>query len=253
MTTINKQTAILITVFIVTVVTSVTTLNGAITGVNDQNNGNAPADRVNERAKSHFPVVDYEAPEDPEPNKRMERNQKSKRYDRFGLVRKQSSVDITESVFHTDWYQNIEALPVKQSHDIVIGLVRNTEAHLSNDKSGVYTEVVVEIREVLKSENDSLAHKEKLRVDRPGGFVKYPGGHKRLYHFADMNAPAVGGEYLFFLTKPDHSPNYGMLTAYELNPQGVNPLDTAAIFRAFSGMERDAFLVKVRELIHSSN
>lgn len=249
---INEQTAILIAVFIVTVATSVTTLNGAITGVDNQNNGNAPADRVKERTESHFPVVDYEAPEESDPDKQKERREKGKRYD-HSFVSKHPSVEGSESVFHTDWYQNAEALPARQSQSIVVGVVKSSEAHLSSDKTGVYTEFAVEIREVLKDEGSNLTVGKKIHADRPGGYVRYPGGHVELYRFADLNMPAVGGEYLFFLTRPEQSRNYEVLTAYELSPQGVNPIDSLALFRAFKGMERVAFLNKVRELAQVSN
>lgn len=94
---------------------------------------------------------------------------------------------------------------------------------LSGDKTGVYTEFAVEIREVLKGEGGNLTVGKLVHADRPGGYVRYPGGHERLYRFADLNMPAVGGEYLFFLTRPEQSRNYEVLTAYEFSPQGVTP------------------------------
>jgi hypothetical protein len=249
---INKRTAVLLIVFILTVAASVTTLQGANQAVTGQRGGNETTDGTNKRFKSHFPLVDYDAPEEPDPDKQKERREKGKRYDQ-SFVSKHPSVEGSESVFHTDWYPYFEALPVRQSQNIVVGVVKSSEAHLSSDKTGVYTEFAVEIREVLKSEGSNLTPGKRLHADRPGGYVRYPGGHERLYRFADLNMPAVEGEYLFFLTRPEQSQNYEVLTAYELSPQGITPLDSLALFRPFTGMERDAFLSKVRELVRASN
>jgi hypothetical protein len=249
---INKRTAVLLIVFILTLVASVTTLRGANQAATSQRGGNETADGTNERFKSNFPIVDFDAPEESDPDKQKERREKGKRYDQ-SFVSKKSSREISESVFHADWYQYVEALPVRQSQGIVVGVVKSSAAHLSGDKTGVYTEFVAEIREVLKGEGANLTAGKRVHADRPGGYVRYPGGHERLYRFADLNMPAVEGEYLFFLTRPEPSQNYEVLTAYELSPQGITPLDSLALFRSLTGMERDAFLSKVRELVRASN
>lgn len=252
MSRINKRTAVLLIVFALTVAASVATLRGANQAATGQGGGNTPQGGAGQRFKSHFPIVDYDAPEDPNPDKRKERKEKGKRYDQ-SFVSKRPSLEISESVFHTDWYQYLEALPVRQSQSIVVGVVKSSDGHLSGDKTGVYTEFAVEIREVLKGEGGNLTVGKLVHADRPGGYVRYPGGHERLYRFADLNMPAVGGEYLFFLTRPEQSRNYEVLTAYEFSPQGVTPLDSLVLFRVFTGMERSAFLGKVRELVQSSN
>jgi hypothetical protein len=252
MSRINKQTAVLLIVFTLTVAASVTTLQGANQAATSQGGGNAPQGGAGQRFKSHFPVVDYDAPEESDPDKQKERKEKGKRYD-HSFVSKHPSLESSEAVFHTDWYRYLEALPVGQSRSIVVGVVKSSEAHLSDDKTGVYTEFAVEIREVLKGEGGNLTVGKLVHADRPGGYVRYPGGHVELYRFADLNMPAVGGEYLFFLTRPEQSHNYEVLTAYEFSPRGVIPLDSLVLFQAFTGTERGTFLSKVRELIKTSN
>jgi hypothetical protein len=250
---INKLTAILIFVFTSTVAASVLALSQANQDAANSGGRGISQDGERERLKNQFPVVDYDAPEDPDPDKRKERKAKGRKYDDFLFVRKEPSTYITESVFHTEWYQHAEALPAKQSQKIVIGVVTSSQAHLSNDKTGVYTESVIEVEEVLKGDGGNIATGAKISVDRPGGLVRYPGGHTRLYRFANMNAPALGKEYLFFLTNPEPLQNYGVITAYELSPRGVAPLDSMPIFQAFAGMGKDEFLGKVRDAIRTPN
>jgi hypothetical protein len=250
---ISKRTTVLMIVLVLTVAASVTALKGANQSAVSQGGGNTPPKGASEKFRSKFPVVDYDVPEDPDPDKQKERREKGRRYDRFPFVNRTPSSEVTETAFLGDWYENGEALPVKQSHSIVVGVVMSSEAHISNNRHCVYTEFEVEVREVLKNNGGNLTGRHRVHADRPGGYVRYPGGQKQLYRFADMNMPAVGGEYLFFLVNPDRSPNYEVLTAYELSPQGVTPLDSLALFRAYTGMERSAFLSKVRELIQTSN
>src|SRR5215217_3272382 len=213
---INKLTVALVFVFTFTVIASVRTMSGAGQDTARSGRGHVSSDEEEKKVKDRFPVVEYDAPEDADPDRRKERKEKGKRYDDYFFVRKDPSTEITESLFRTDWYRSAEALPVKESHKIVVGVVADSRAHLSNDKSGVYTEFVIEVKEVLKGEGGGAASGAKISADRPGGFVRYPGGYQRLYRFADMNAPAVGGEYVFFLRDPGASHNYGVITAYEL-------------------------------------
>lgn len=251
MNRINKLTAVMASIFILTLIICGTSLVASNQTAGGQSVKKLPSDE-GERIKQQFPDVDYDAPEDADLSKRQERKEKNKRYDRFGFVRKESSTDITESVFHTDWYRYDSALPVDQSTDIVSGKVVSSEGHLSNDKTGVYTEFVVEVDEVLKGGGGNPARGSKISVDRPGGVVRYPGGHKRLYRFADMNMPTVGSTYIFFLTHDAQDKNYRVITGYELSAQGVVPLDSFEIFQTYLGMGDSAFVEELREAIRSS-
>jgi hypothetical protein len=251
MRNINRLTFTLLCVFILTVGFAVASLRGANQNSAEQNIKQSPLERERQ-SKRNFPVADFDAPEETDPTKKRERQGKSKRYDDSGFVAKESSPDATETVFHTAWYEDVPPLPVSQSSTVVTGVVVSSEAHLSNDKSGIYTEFVVEVNEVLKSENGHVAAGSKIGIDRPGGLVRYPGGHKRLYRFSQMNMPAVGREYIFFLKAPEQFQNYDLLTAYELSPQGVIPLDSVHSFQKYQGTDKAAFLDMVRGAIRDS-
>lgn len=205
-------------------------------------------DREGQDFENQFPIVDLDAQESVEDDAlRKERKDKNKRYDNNGFVRIHSSTDIKETVRTIPWQEGIAALPVSQSTVIVRGEVQSVHAYLSNDKSGVYTEIVMRVDDVLKKETpDDLKVGEKISLDRPGGFVKYSGGHKRLYRIYGMNIPRVGQRYLFFLNKTDQSKNYRLLTGYQLSPLGVTPLDIAPQFDAYKDVGSDTFLEIVR-------
>lgn len=132
----------------------------------------------------------------------------------------------------------------------MIGEVEAVSGHLSNDKSGVYTEFVIRVGKVLKGigDNDVTAG-QTLSADRPGGFVKYPDGHKRLYRLFGMNMPRRARRYVLFLGAPQDSPNYRIVTGYELTAEGVVPLDVASHFDAYKGLDEATFLNTVRQAI----
>jgi hypothetical protein len=195
-----------------------------------------------------FPAVDYEAPEPADPEKKARRKLKNSRYDKFGFAIKDSSPRVGEESLENHWSLHVEPIPAAQSDGIVVGEVLSGEAHLSNDKTGIYTEFAVRITEVIKSNNPSLLVPGNLiDVDRPGGFVLYPNGHKRFYSVLGQNMPEIGRRYVLFLTASGESPNYKLLTGYELGSGGVSPLDDSTRMDAYKGVDETTFLKQVRD------
>ena len=86
---------------------------------------------------------------------------------------------------------------MEESSVIVIGDVLHSEAHLSEDKRGVYSEFTIRLVEVLKG--DSFWPGSEMVVERLGGYVRYPDGRKLLYRVGTGGMPRVGARYLFFL------------------------------------------------------
>ncbi|HVF56647.1 MAG TPA: hypothetical protein VM934_10885 [Pyrinomonadaceae bacterium] len=211
-------------------------------------------DRQGEDFENQFPVVDYDAPLPTEDGKRKEREKKSQRYDRFGIVSKRPSNEvIVESVLDNRWQEGVAALPTAQSVAIIIGKVQEVTAHLSSDKSGIYTEAVVHVEEILKEDSaGKLSASSEISVSRPGGFVRYPNGHKRLYRVFGMNMPRPGRRYVLFLSNPEQSQNYDVVTGYELNSHEITPLDVASHFDIYKGMDEAVFLKTLRDAIAQS-
>src|SRR5919112_627831 len=166
--------------------------------------------------ESQFPVIDYDAAEDTDPAGLAKRRAKNGRYDKRNLVSKDSTPRVSESTRLLEGYY-VPALPTARSNLIVVGEVLASAAHLSNDKSDVYTELTVRVGEVIKNSTPvQLAQGTEITAEREGGIVRYANGHKRLHRMADEGMPAVGRRYALFLGPIENSDDYTILTAYEL-------------------------------------
>jgi hypothetical protein len=218
----------------------------ALTGQNQALSGESQeAEREKKRKEfeSQFAVADLEEAEPADPQQLAKRKAKSKRYDKLGLVSKQVPDYVDETALYSHWQENLPAFPVEQSHAIIIGETLDSQAHLSNDKSGVYTESSVRISEILKQDSSSsLVSGAVISVDRPGGFVKYPNGRKVLYRVVGLNMLRVRKQYVLFLGDASDGGNYRVITGYELMVGGVSPLDEAAHFDKYRGMAKTPFL-----------
>jgi hypothetical protein len=254
MINVKRITAALTLLLIVTIASSLAVLQSQ--GQKPAGtNGAAPQskDREIPGFRERFPVVDYDAEAQLLDQQRGERKNKNKRYDKLGLVKKSSSTGIEETVREVYGQDAVEAIPAGQSRAIIVGEVQASKAHLSNDKTGVYTEVLVRVDEVLKNDGSAgLLSGNTLATDRPGGIVKYPNGHERLYRILGLNMPRVRNRYVLFLTREDGEPNYRIITGYELGADGVVPLDVSPKFDAYKGWNEALFLKTVRDAIARS-
>jgi len=247
----SRVTSFLLFVLAATVVTSAATLYRRV-----RSGQNAPAQNPKPRGtkdwegqdfETQFPTVDLESPEPTDPDKRIKRQSKGKRYDGVHLVSGQSSQTVNESVLDNHWQERVAALPVAESNIIVVGEALSSDAYLSNDKSGVYTEFNVRVSETIKSDDPTLVPGSVICVDRPGGFVRYPDGHKILYRIFGLNMLRPNSRYLLFLKNDDQGLNYRVLTGYEITTNTVSPLDVGRQFDTYKGMDKTSFLRVVHE------
>lgn len=202
--------------------------------------------------RSQFPTVDYNAPESSDAREKARRKIKSSRYDRRNFVSKDPSPHIAESARILEGYY-VPAIPVKDSNLIITGEVLNSEAHLSNDKSSVYTELNIHVDEVLNNNTPSvLTAGEKISVTREGGVVRYRNGHDRVYRLAEEGMPGVGRKYVLFLKVIGEGRDYKVLTAYEMTSGGISPVDFSPHFLTYKGFDNNVFLTAVRAAIKES-
>ena len=205
------------------------------------------ADRY-EQAKRHFPTVDYNEPALPDTEENRAKREKRKRFNELGnWVFANTRPDIAEHRSAANYF-NFPPLPAAQSDIIVIAVVSEAEAHLSENKRNVFSEFELVVEAVLKTSNPAVRQSSIMTVDRMGAFVRYPSGHTVLYQRAGVYMPKVGGRYLFFLKSPN-SHDYGILTAYELTEAGVIPLDMATEFFVLEGKSETDILRTVRGLL----
>jgi hypothetical protein len=207
---------------------------------------------------NNFPLVDYEAVRESDPNKDERRQKKSKKYNSKHAPR------ITESsnqIFHIiDWDMRLPALPVARSAAIVIGEITDARAYLSEDGTNIYSEFSIRADEILKNDiGNPLVLGNSIIAQREGGRVRFASGKTVTATVNHQDMPRTGRRYVVFLT---HSfplgrkiEDFYMLTAYELRAGRVFPLDNVLDdhpIAAYKGTSELSFLTDLRVAIGNS-
>lgn len=202
-----------------------------------------------EEKKKHFPTAEFNEAEPTDPIKRAQRKQKQKRKNGLGLVSLNPEPDMGGGLIVPHNQFDFPGLPVEQSPVIVIGDVSKSEAHLSEDKLGVYSEFTIRLVEVIKAESSLPA--SEMTVERLGGYVRYQDGRKLLYRVGTGGMPRMGSRYLFFL-KPTPELDYSILTAYEFGDKRIIALDPSPQFEKYEGYGPNALRSLVIEAVNKS-
>jgi hypothetical protein len=208
--------------------------------------------KVQQEKKGKFPVADYDEAELTDPNKNQARKEKKRRHNNFSIVAKNPPEWQAQRMLIDEGLALTPALPVAKSGFIVLGEVKTAEAHISENKENVYSEFTVAVNKVFKTGNSSVIEGAEITVDRVGGFVKYPNGRTVLYNVSGKNMPTVGEKYFFFLTLADNQ-DLIILTAYQLGPDGITPLDDSPQFEKFRGIAENDFLKSLNEALTASS
>lgn len=182
------------------------------------------------------------------------RKTRAARYDRHSSEPIQEGYLISGRVWSTHWYRGLSALPVTESDAILLGGVIDAKAHLSNDKTGIYSEFSVQVEEVLKNSGpDSIIPGTVVSIERFGGAVRFPSGTIQRYETTGQGMPRVGERYLFFLKRRNEG-DLTIVTGYQLQADVVSPLDGSAVeggkgvypFDIYQGFDTSRFLQIVR-------
>ena len=198
---------------------------------------------------SRYAVVDYNEELSKDANELQKRKRANARYDGQEWVLKNPHPD-DGGVGRVDETIPPEIIPVKESNLIVVGEITEANAHMSNDKQAVYSEFTIRVEEVFKNDFEkTVALGISIVADRMGGFVLYPNGQKIIYELSDKALPLPGNRYVFFLTSDKQSPNYAVLTLYELKNDGVVRLDYGRNFDEFKDSSKRTFLDAIRKKI----
>jgi hypothetical protein len=200
-----------------------------------------------------YPVVDYAAPLPVNDIEREERIRKNKRYDTQDWVIKTPHPD-TSGVGLIDEIPPPPVIPVSESNLIIIGEVTTANAYLSNDKKGIYSEYAVRVKDVLKEDgSNKIESGNSIVMDRRGGCLRYPNGQKVYYLASGEDLPEVGKRYVLFLTTDKQSPNYKILTGYEIKDSKIAPLDNSPPFRNLPETRQLNFIQMIRDKISSAS
>jgi hypothetical protein len=203
-----------------------------------------------ERIKEKFPKVDYDSPEPTDPAERTKRRNKGKHFNNGGISKTPTRYS---SGLNNHWDWGLPALPVEESNAVVVARTLSRAAFLSNDKTGVYTELSIRVEEVLKSNSKLLQNDCVIDINRRGGVVRYSTGEESLFLIQGQEMPLVGKRYLFFLKAIPDSVDFQIITGYELSQSGVKALDWAGQFAQFNGSDEGTFLSTVRDTIAQKN
>ena len=197
---------------------------------------------------SNFPIVDFEAKEPSEPKVKAALNAKARKYSKKygGKINE----DLHQIFTNSDWDLRLPALPVDRSAAIFIGTVVEAEAHLSPDKTGVFSEFAFKVESILKSDpKRNVDAGETISVERSGGRVRMPSGKLVVSWTNNQNMPKVGSRYVFFLTHDfetagDTGNDFYLLTGYEFKDGKVLLLDSSLKQEvlAYNGATESSFL-----------
>ena len=204
-----------------------------------------------------------EAPESPDPRSRELRRAKDTRYNiggRYLTVRKPNTEYFNEHV----WPRGLPLIPASESAVVVTGRAIRMQPHLSQDRSQIYTEISVEVEEVLKSnKKDSLRVGGTVIVDRPGGALKLKSGEiiRDDIVIEGLGKTRVGGRYLLFTERIHKGQDLRLIKGYELRDAKVFRLSedgsSASILVSTSPgvpetySQEQAFLEAVRQAVRS--
>lgn len=241
---LNKSTYSVFVVVVTLMVLSVTLFKGPQGSANVQQSVRVTNRETFQDRRDRYPVVAAEETEPNDPVKKAKLKKQKQRYDKDAPFTNPGPKD-EELAFRPEWQFNFPALPVAKSNVIVVGQVLSAEAHRSNNKMNVFSNLEVRVNEVLKG---NLSVGNIINIQRIGGFVKYPGGQKVLFRLSGNGMPAVGARYAFFLNDVVDE-DYTILTAYELAAEGVVPLDNSTQFRVYQGVSEVSFIATVRDAI----
>lgn len=148
------------------------------------------------------------------------------------------------------WFAGMPALPAAESDVIVVSKVVDAQAHLSDDRTGIYSEYSVEVSDIFKNKGDAIGVGSTISGTRPGGAVRFTSGKVQEYRRVGHGVPTKGKRYVLFL-KREEAGDFTILTGYELLNGRVFPLDESLAFDYYKDAVDQHFMQDLRSSIQS--
>lgn len=189
---------------------------------------------------NHFPIAEFSASESSDAKRKARGEKRNKSNWNVDPDALSDSTVVVDSVD-----LNLPALPTKQAAAVIVGIVTDAKAHLSNDKTGVYSAFTVLVDEVFKNPGN-LSVGTSVEVEREGGRVKFPSGRVHLYMISEQDMPHVGRRYVLFLADTNTESVFEILTGYEIREGAVYALDDLTKSRAYENTTPANFLNELR-------
>lgn len=202
-----------------------------------------------------LPIVDYE--KEISTPKDKARKEKSERFNEprniaGPIAQLPDNFEVLPTMAH--WWVGLAALPVDRSDAVIRGYIVSREAHLSDDRTGVYSEFEVQVVEIFKDALKAIVAGTPLTVYRIGGSVRFAFGKIQTYRTYRQDMPRSGYQYVLFVKKTAAG-DLRILTGYELSYGQVQPLDgedtndprSTLPFAKYRGKDAEGFLQELRD------
>ncbi len=210
--------------------------------IQTQNSQNVPIkpSPTREHDPARFPLVEFTSDKKDDES----RKQINSRYEQY--------VPFTIGIPHPDTsghgvYDHVkrpDAIPT-DADLVIMGQILSGSAHLTNGKRSIYSEFVIRVDEVIKQDQaKEIVVAENIIADRLGGRIRFKNGQEVTYQAMGFDMPAIGKQHVLFLARDNKSPNYKIITGYELIGDEVQPIDrvdTAKIHK-----DKSAFLKQIK-------
>jgi hypothetical protein len=158
-----------------------------------------------------------EEPESSDPKERKARRAKNVRYNIGGRNLTTLNPDV-ESLIEQVWPRG-ELVPASESAVVVTGTVVRVQPYLSGDHSRIYTEITVQVEEVLKRDRNGLPSAAKIVViDRLGGALRLGSGRvvRDDIQIDNLGKTLRGKRYMFFADRLNKGSDISLIKSYEL-------------------------------------
>lgn len=152
-------------------------------------------------------------------------------------------------MYSNGWAASMPSLPGERSDSVAMGTPATCDAHLSSDRTTIYTECVLVVdRSFKNSTANDIQRGSRLVITREGGQVSAD-GRKMSMFVADQSPPQAGKKYIFFLEYRKATEDYSILTAYQIDGGTVHSLDEPIHYQVHNGTPLDQFLARVESSI----
>jgi hypothetical protein len=116
-----------------------------------------------------------------------------------------------------------------ESQTVIIGTLRDASSYLSNDRTTVYTELLMKVSRVLHDKSGlSLTDNSIIALERAGGAIHFASGKTLIRGCSAESMPEGGRKYLLVLTYRKAEDIFLINNGFELSNDHVYVLDSVS-------------------------
>lgn len=203
------------------------------------------------------------AEEEPEPSDSQEREARRAKNVRYNTGRRDLTTrDPEVEGFVEQVWPRREFIPALESAVVATGKVVKVQPYLSADRSRIYTEITVEVDDLLKRDRGNrLSAAHTVVIDRLGGALKLKTGRvvRDDIQIDNLGRTQPGKRYMFFAKSVNDGSDISLIDSYELRDGKVFTNDSrpSRLISTLPGVpqawaDEAAFLKAVRQVTAST-